>query len=75
MCTCISVFSQIGLVDQSMQGRYITYLLAKNRKLHKFATTSSNLKKLIISDMHHCKTYIYVNFQQNRAHKFICKKS
>ena len=42
-----------------------TILFAKNRKLHKFSTTNNNLKKLILSDMHHRKTYIHNNFQQN----------
>ena len=59
-----------------------TSLFAKNRKLHKFATTYNNFEKLSLSDMHHRKTYMHINFQQNRvsrsvkirAHKFICKK-
>ena len=36
----------------------------KNCKLHKFATTNRNFKKLTLSDMHHRKTYMYINFQQ-----------
>ena len=44
-----------------------TNLFAQYCKLHKFATTNSNLKKkTIILDMHHHKTYMYINFQQNR---------
>ena len=39
----------------------------KNRKLTKFATTNRNFKKSTLSDMHHRKTYIYINFQQNRV--------
>ena len=45
-----------------------TNKFAKNRKLHKFATTNSNFfKKLTLSDMHHRKTYMYINFLQNRV--------
>ena len=36
------------------------------------------IKKMTLSDihvgLHHRKTYMYINFQQNRAHKSICKK-
>ena len=42
-----------------------TSLFAKNRKLHKFATTKNNFKKSTLSDMHHRKTYMHINFQQN----------
>ena len=43
-----------------------TNLFAQYGKLHKFATTNSNFKKkAIILDMHHHKTYMYINFQQN----------
>ena len=31
----------------------LTSLFAKNRKLHKFATTNNNFLKSTISDMHH----------------------
>ena len=44
-----------------------TNVFAKNRKLHKFATTKRNFKKWTHSDMHHRKTYMYNNFQQNRV--------
>ena len=37
----------------------------KNCKLHKFATTNRNFLKSTLSDMHHRKTYMYNNFQQN----------
>ena len=43
-----------------------TRLFAKNRKLHKFATTKNNFSKLTHSDMHHRKAYMHINFQQNR---------
>ena len=59
-----------------------TTLFAINRKLHKYATINNNFFfKLSLSDMHHHKTYMHINFQQNRrsvknrAHKFICKKN
>ena len=42
-----------------------TNLFAQFRKLHKFATTNSNLKKNIL-DVHHHKTYVYINFQKIR---------
>ena len=42
-------------------------LCQNNRKLHKFATTNSILKNMIISDMHHHITYMYINFQQIRV--------
>ena len=61
-----------------------TNVFAKNCKLHKFATTNSIFFfKSTLSDMHHRKTYMYINFQQNRvtnkngqkrAYKFICEK-
>ena len=41
-----------------------TNLFAQYRKLHKFPTTNSNLKKFFL-DIHHHKTYMYINFQQN----------
>ena len=45
-----------------------TNQFAKNHRLHKFATTNSNFyKKLSLSDIHHRKTYMYINFQQNRV--------
>ena len=45
-----------------------TNIFAKNCKLHKFATIPIVLfQKLITSDMHHHKTYMYINFQQNRV--------
>ena len=44
-----------------------TNLFAQFRKLHIHATTNSNFFKTIISDMRHRKTYMYINFQQNRV--------
>ena len=48
------------LVDQSN-------ISAKNCNLHKFATIPIVFFKSITSDMHHPKTYMYINFQQNQA--------
>ena len=44
-----------------------TNLFAQYRKLHKFATTNSNFKKKVLLDMHHHKTYMYINIQQNQV--------
>ena len=46
-----------------------TNLFAQYRKLHKFTTTNiSNFeKKTILLDIHHHKTYMYINFQQNQV--------
>ena len=44
-----------------------TNIFANNRKLHKIATTNSNIGKMIISEMHHRITYVYINFQQIRV--------
>ena len=43
----------------------LTSISPKNRKLHKFVTTSNNFKKSTLSDKHHLKTYVHINFQQN----------
>ena len=40
-----------------------TNIFPNNRKLHKFATTNSILFISVTSDIHHCKTYMYINFQ------------
>ena len=37
-------------------------IFANNRNLHKFATTNSNFEKNDYLGMHHCITYIYINF-------------
>ena len=42
-----------------------TNLIAKNCKLHKFATTNINFEIYILLHMHHYKTFMYINFQQN----------
>ena len=45
----------------------LTSLFAKKSKLHKFATTNISFQKSTLSDMHHRKTYLHINFQQNRV--------
>ena len=40
-----------------------TNIFVKHRKLHKFATTDRNFKKIIFADMHDRKTYMYINVQ------------
>ena len=45
----------------------LTNIFANNRKLHKFATTNSNLEKSITLDMCQSITSMYTNFQQNRV--------
>ena len=56
-------------VDQSKTVH--TNLFAKNRKLHKFATTNSNFEENFFLDMHYYKTYMYINFQQNRINRSV----
>ena len=66
----INFLAKLGwYVDQSKTVH--TNLFAKNRKLHKFATTNSSLKKIDFSNMHHRKTYMYINFQQNRVSRSV----
>ena len=49
-----------------------TNLFAQYRKLHKFATTNSNFEEnQSFLDMHHHKTYMYINFQQNRVKTYV----
>ena len=48
-----------------------TNLFAKNRKLHNLQLPILISKKMIISDMHHCAMYMYINFQQNQASRSV----
>ena len=63
--TCISIFNKIEFVDQSKP-------CTKNY-LHNTASCINLqlpiviLKKTIFLNMHHHKTYMYINFQQNRV--------
>ena len=47
-----------------------TILFAKNRKLHKFAATNSNFEKNLLNMYHH-KTYMNINFWQNRVSRSV----
>ena len=56
---------QQNRVNRSVKTVHTNYF-AQYRKLHKFAITNGNFEKnSIILDMHHHKTYMYINFQQN----------
>ena len=48
-----------------------TIFFSKYCKLHKFATTNNNFKKSTLSDMHHRKTYRYINFLQYRVSRSV----
>ena len=49
----------------------LTSLFAKKCKLHKFATTNNIFKNLTLSDMHHHRTYMHINVQQNWVSKSV----
>ena len=57
-------------VSRSVQTVH-TNIFANNRNLHKCATTNSNFEKKMYLDMHHRKTYMYINFQQNRVSRSV----
>ena len=62
---CISIFSKIRLVDHSKRCTQIyLQIIASCIKLQLPIVI---LKKMIISEMHHCITYVYINFQQIRV--------
>ena len=78
--TCISIFSKIGLIFVTKENvantmishnRAHKFIRKRNRKFHKFATTNSIFKKSILSEMHHRKTYMHINFQQNRVKRSV----
>ena len=62
-------FSKLELVDQSKLCTLIYF--QKVASHHKFATTNRNFLKSILLEMHHHKTYMYINFQQNRANRLV----
>ena len=64
--TYLSINFQQTQVSRSVQ-TVLTNKFANNRKLHKFATTNSNFLKNDYLDMHHCITYMYINFQQTQV--------
>ena len=43
----------------------------KNRKLRKFASANRNVITWTLSDMHHRKTYMHINFQNNRISRSV----
>ena len=58
-------------VSRSVQTVH-TNIFANNRNLHKCATTNSNFeKKTMYLHMHHHKTYMFINFQQNRINRSV----
>ena len=61
--TCISIFSKLGLVDQSKP--CILIYLQKMANCITLQLPIVILIKSILLDMHHHKTYMYINFQQN----------
>ena len=65
--TCISIFSKIGLVDQSKPCSQV--YLQKYASCINLQLPILILKKSIISDMRHRATYMYINFQQNQNSK------
>ena len=75
--TCRYINFQQNRVNRSVITVH-TNVFTRNRKLHKFATTNSNFLKLTLSDMHHRKTYMYINstymyinFQQNQISRSV----
>ena len=62
---CISIFSKIGLVDQSKPCAQI--YSQKIASCTNLQLPMVILKKSGFSDMYHHKTYMYINFQQNRV--------
>ena len=48
-----------------------TSLFANNRKLYKFATTNNNFFSSTHLEIHYRKTYMHINFQQNRVKRSV----
>ena len=65
--TCISIFSKLWLVDQSKTVR--TNLFALIASCINLQIPIVILKKINSFDMHHPKTYMYIDFQQNRLNR------
>ena len=63
--TCISIFSKIGFC-RSVKTVHTIYLQKIASRIN-LQLLPIILKISIISDMHHRKTYMYINFQQNRV--------
>ena len=63
----IIFFSKIGFVDQSKPCTQL--YLQKIASCIDLQLPIKILKKSVLLDMHHHKTYMYVNFQQNRVNR------
>ena len=63
--TCISIISKIEFVDQSKPCTQI--YLHNIASCINFQLPIVILKKTFFLDIHHHKTYMYINFQQNRV--------
>ena len=68
-CTCISIFRKIELVDQSKQ--CIQIYLQNIANCINLQLPIVILKKALIGDMRHRKTYMYINFQQNWVNRSV----
>ena len=67
---CISIFNKLGLKHKS-------YIIACSQVYSQKIASCTNLQlpviiyfKSTLSDKHHLKTYIHVNFQQNRVSRY-----
>ena len=67
--TCISIFNKLGLVDQSKP--CILIYLQKMASCINLQLPIVILKKSILFDMHHHKTYMYIDFPQNLVSRSI----
>ena len=45
----------------------LTSLFAIKSQVEKFATTNKNFRKSALSNMHHRRTYMLMNFQQHQV--------
>ena len=61
----MSINFQHNRVSRSVKTVH-TNIFANNRKLHRFATSNSNFKKSLLSDMNHLISHIYADFKINR---------
>ena len=67
--TCISIFSKLGLANQSKLGTLI--FCKKMTSCVNLQLPIVILKKSTLFDMHHHKTYMYINFQQNQVNNSV----
>ena len=59
---------QITAISQQSQ-KFLNFS-TNTIKLHN-STTTNNFENFFISDMHHCTTYMHINFQQNRVSRSV----